>query len=178
MANIYRQHAHNRSIGWSTWHIQWCTKYRYKIFAVKEYKETCLVLLYEAAKKHDFLIFDCEIDVDHVHVVASLPLTMKPTDVVNKLKGFSAKGMFQLFPQLRTYYRKGHLWSPGKFVGSVGHITLEKAKEYLKTHHAKKPLTGIPAFFVKQKKLPEGQSFRAGRMSISIYTILIIVRVH
>ncbi|TAL58391.1 MAG: response regulator transcription factor, partial [Nanoarchaeota archaeon] len=31
-------------------------------------------------------------------------------------------------------------WSPGKFVASIGHITLEKAKQYLEAHHAKNPM--------------------------------------
>lgn len=43
----------------------------------------------------------------------------------------------------KWYFDKGErsLWGDGKFMGSVGHITLEKAKEYLEnqgTHHAKK----------------------------------------
>jgi len=45
--------------------------------------------------------------------------------------------MFILVPKLRKIYPKGHLWSPGKFVGSVGHITLDKAKEYVSKHHLK-----------------------------------------
>jgi len=54
--------------------------------------------------------------------------------------------LFQLVPNFRKRYRKGHLWSQGKFVASVGHITLERAKQYLEDHHAK-ALTagGIPA---------------------------------
>ena len=49
------------------------------------------------------------------------------------------------------YYKKKHLWSPGKFMGSVGHITLEKAKQYLEAHHAKRPVKGIPAFSRREK---------------------------
>ena len=165
MADIYREHAHNRSVGWSTWHIQWCTKYRYKIFSVIDYKNVCTVLLFEAAKKYGFTIFDCEVGFDHVHVIASLPLTMKPTDAANKLKGYTAKCLFEIFPNIRNYYPQGHLWSPGKFMGSIGHITLEKAKKYLEAHHTKKLLIGIPAFSPRAKKLPAGQPFRAGRRS-------------
>ena len=151
MANIYRQHSYNRSVGWSTWHIQWCIKYRYKIFSQVVYKNVCKVLLLEAAKRYCFELLDCEVDVDHVHVVVSLPLTMRPTTAANYLKGYTAKCLFKQFPQLRKYYKKGHLWSPGKFIGSVGHITLEKAKQYLEAHHAKRPARGIPAFSRREK---------------------------
>jgi putative transposase len=124
-------------VGWSTWHIQWCTKYRYKIFGYQNRKDFCKLLLAECAKLHKFEIFDLEVDVNHVHVIASLPLTMTPLQATQYMKGDSARGMFIQFPELRKLYRKGHLWSPGKFVGSVGHITLDKAKNYLEAHHAK-----------------------------------------
>lgn len=164
--DIYRQHTHNRSIGWSTWHLQWCTKYRYKVFGSQERRNLCKVLLHEAAKRHKIEIFDCEVDADHVHVIASLPLTMTPTDATNKLKGFTSRAIFLHHPQLRLLYKKGHFWSPGKFIGSVGHITLEKAKQYLETHHAKSFTESQPRSGAKG--LPEGQAFRPGRMSNDI----------
>ncbi|MBU0457653.1 MAG: hypothetical protein KKD75_05905, partial [Nanoarchaeota archaeon] len=63
----------------------------------------------------------------------------------------------------RKLYPRGHLWSPGKFAASIGHITLEKAKAYLEAHHAKDFafLTGNPR--------PLGR----GRMSIyNLYFLL------
>jgi REP element-mobilizing transposase RayT len=62
---------------------------------------------------------------------------MTPLHAVNMMKGYTAKCLFVLIPQLRNYYKKGDLWSPGKFVGSVGHITLDKAKQYIEAHHTK-----------------------------------------
>ena len=135
--SIYRKHAHNRSVGWSTWHLEWCTKYRYKIFGSVERRNLCKILLSEVASKHNIDVFDSEVDSDHVHVIASLPLTMTPVYAVQILKGMTAKGLFAEYPQLRILYKKDHLWSPGKFIGSIGHITLDKAKEYLEAHHAK-----------------------------------------
>ena len=104
-----------------------------------------MVLLHEAAKRHGFDVVDCEVDVDHVHALVFLPLTMTPCQAVHKLKGLTSKGLFILMPHLQRLYPKGHLWSPGKFVGSVGHITMEKAKAYLQAHHAKSFSLGIPA---------------------------------
>lgn len=135
--NVYRQNAHNRSVGWSTWHLQWCTKYRYKVFSSEKRRTLCKIFLQEASRRFTIVILDCEVDTNHVHVLASLPLTMTPTDAMNKLKGFTAKCLFIELPELRKFYKKGHLWSPGKFIGSVGHITLDKAKRYLEVHHAK-----------------------------------------
>jgi hypothetical protein len=51
----------------------------------------------------------------------------------------------------KFYYPKGErsLWGDGKFMGLVGHITLEKAKEYMnnqETHHAKS-IIEIPTIY-------------------------------
>ena len=99
----------------------------------------------EAAKRSGVEIIECEVDIDHVHVVASIPLTMLPTDAIMRLKGYTSRCLAMAYPHMKRLYRNGPLWSPGKFIGSIGHITLEKAKEYLRTHHAKALLFGIPA---------------------------------
>ena len=64
-------------------------------------------------------------------------MTMPPTKALQLLKGYSAKILFVLVPNFRKRYKKGHFWSQEKFAASVGHITLEKAKQYLEAHHAK-----------------------------------------
>lgn len=136
--NIYQQNTHAHSVGWSTWHFEWCTKYRYKMFKQDYIKNLCLIAVNEAAKKHKIKLMEIEVDWDHVHLVASIPLTMSPSKALNLMKGLSAHLLFILVPNLRRRYPKGHLWSPGKFAASVGHITLENAKKYLEEHGAKK----------------------------------------
>ena len=145
----YSEHfAHQHAMGKSTWHVEWCTKYRYKLFKSEYHKNICVIALDEAAKKANVVLLEREVEPEHVHLVIELPLTVAPTDAVGKLKSFSAKIIFALIPNLRLRYPKGHLWSTGKFVISVGNITLEKAKEYVrnqKAHHAKHTTKGILA---------------------------------
>ena len=162
---MYRQHAYKRSIGWSTWHLEWCTKYRYKIFSSEKRRNLCKIFLHESAKRYNFTILDCEVDIDHVHVLASLPLTMTPIDALHRMKGYTARCLFIELPILRKLYKRGHLWSPGKFVGSVGHITLDKAKNYLEVHHAKATLRESPPWS-EAEGASEARAFRPGRMSI------------
>ena len=137
--NIYQQNTHAHSVAWSTWHFEWCTKYRYKAFKQERIKNFCLIALEEAAKRHNIKILDLEVDLDHVHMIASLPLIMSPSRALNLIKGFSTHLIFKLVPNLKLRYPKGHLWSKGKFMASVGYITLENAKKYLEEHHAKIP---------------------------------------
>ena len=147
--NIYQQNRHAHSVGWNTWHFEWCTKYRYKMFRQEYIKNFCLIAIQEAARKHGIDIIDIEVDMDHVHVIVAIPMTMTPVRALCLIKGISSKLLFQLVPNFRKRYSKGHLWSPGKFAASVGHITLEKAKQYLEIRHAKthtsRVCTGIPA---------------------------------
>lgn len=142
--NVYQNNTHAHSVGWSTWHFEWCTKYRYKMFRKEFIKNICFIVIQEAAKRYKIQLVDLEVDIDHVHVIADLPMAMAPTEALNKLKGFSSKIIFCLVPNFRKRYKKGHLWSPGKFAASIGHITLENAKKYLEDHHAKEKSTRNP----------------------------------
>ena len=53
-----------------------------------------------------------------------------------------ARNLLNKLPHVQRLYRGKRLWSPRKFMASVGYITLEKAKNTLRGHHAKNvPLT-------------------------------------
>ena len=134
--NFRHQHANGRS----TWHFEWCTKYRYKVFSTSYHKNLCSIALREAAKISRVEIMEMEVQPEHVHLIVELPLTKAPLEIVGILKSISARILFSQIPNLCYRYPKKSLWSKGKFAMSVGNITLEKAKEYVRnqeTHHAK-----------------------------------------
>ena len=137
--SIYQDYAYKHGIGWSTWHFQWVTKYRRRGFEDPELQKLCAVFLHEVAKRYRFAIEDLEVAPDHVHVIASLRPSMSPAKAVQLLKGYSALLLFkECEEKLKKFYwlepGKRSLWGAGKFMGSVGHITLEVAKEYVKNH--------------------------------------------
>ena len=68
---------------------------------------------------------------DHVHCFVEVPPTMSVSKALNLLKGYSSYKLFQKHRWLRAYFRKGHLWSPGKFFRSVGNVTAEAIKNYI-----------------------------------------------
>ena len=140
---------HQHSNGMSNWHFEWCTKYRYKVFRKSYNKNLCQIALLEAAKIAKINIQELEVQPEHIHMIVELPLTETPVNAIRKLKSISTKILFRLLPKLRLRYPKNALWSRGKFAISIGNITLEKAKEYVKnqeTHHTKiRPIAGILA---------------------------------
>ena len=133
----YKNFTNVHSVGWSEWHLQFCTKYRYKIFSNVKYKNLCKILIQECCKRHNLNLLDCEVDRDHVHILVLIPLTMTLIKALNYIKGFTSYCLLKTSPKLKILYPRGHLLSPGKFVGSVEHITLEKAKEYVEKHYLK-----------------------------------------
>jgi putative transposase len=125
--------------------MQWVTKYRYRVFSDLKLKKLLQILLEESARRHRFEILELEIQPEHIHVLVALRPSMPPSIALQALKGYSSRVLYLLEgPKLSRWYfntgKERSLWGEGKFMGSVGHITLEKAKEYLKkqeAHHAK-----------------------------------------
>ena len=153
---LYQDNAYKHGIGWSIWHPEWNTKYRYKIFKDEELQMLCGIFFREAAKRYKFHLEDSEVQTDHVHLLVHLRPSMSPAKAVNLIKGYTSRVMFlQAGNKLRRYYWKSEkrrsLWGSGKFMASVGHITPEKAKEYVenqKAHHAKSiSNAGIPTIY-------------------------------
>ena len=166
MSDRYTRYQH--AVGGSTWHIEWCTKYRYKLFKKEYLKTLCWVALEEAAKRHCVRIEAMDVQPDHVHVVVHISLKQTPLQVVKHLKGFSSWMLFRLKPKLRLLYSKGSLWSPGKFVASVGDVDIDYVVEYVRNqeaHHAKS-FNRNPRPVAIAEGLPEGQGFNPRRRSI------------
>ena len=142
---IYEDSSYKHGIGWSIWHLEWITKYRRTVFKDKELQKLCGLAFEEAAKRYNFKLEEYEVQPDHVHLLVHLRPSMSPAEVVRLVKGYSSKLLFAIAEkELKKHYwkpeGKRHLWAAGKFIASVGHITLEKAKEYVenqRTHHAK-----------------------------------------
>jgi len=65
------------------------------------------------------------------------PPTESPVGIVKTLKGITAKLMFEKHPILRTMFRKGHLWSPSYYIGTVGHVSEDTVLKYVQDQKAR-----------------------------------------
>ena len=116
------------------YHVVFCPKYRYKILE-SEVKQYMTQKLYDLSGRKDGLeIVELNIQVDHVHVVLSIAPKYAVSSIVGYLKGKTALGCFDRFPQLRKRYWGQHLWSRGYCVSSIG-LDEERIRKYVRWQH-------------------------------------------
>ena len=118
--------------GQITYHIVLVPKYRYKIFYNRQVKKDCELILNNICIEQDYKIHAMEIVEDHVHLVLEFHPRTSLSKVVQYLKGGSSYRLFRLHPELKKRYWGGNLWSSGKFFRSVGNVTADTIKHYIK----------------------------------------------
>ena len=121
----------SHAVGLNQWHFEWCPKYRYKCMRKEYINKEIEKLIKQAAEEHGIFIHTIAVGIDHVHVFASIPFDMSPSDALRILKGRSAYLIFRRFPNFRLRYPKGHFWSPGKFGRSISNVTSGAIKSYI-----------------------------------------------
>ena len=118
-------------VGQNSYHLVWKPKYAKDVFKYPWLKINCEKFLREAALRYKIRIYELEVMPDHVHCFVEIPPTMSVSKALNLLKGYSAYKLFRRQKWLRTQFKCGHLWSPGKFFRSVGNVTAEAIKNYI-----------------------------------------------
>jgi len=88
----YKHYSH--SVGVLMLHLEWCTKYRYKMFRKEEQKNLASACIRRAASLHGIKIIVLMVMPEHVHTEVQVPLSMSPAKVLQILKGLSAKLFF------------------------------------------------------------------------------------
>ena len=131
----------SHSVSQMVLHLEWCTKYRNQAFADQRYKLLCEAAIMSAAERHKISILELAVMPDHVHVLVRIPMSMSASDALQVLKGYSSYAVLKLCPELRPKHFWGcdGVWSPGKFVRTVGDVDLQKTAEYVRNqplHHA------------------------------------------
>ena len=141
MENQYERYEH--SVGKIMLHLEWCTKYRYKMFQKFEYKNLISACIRRAASLHQIEMMELNVQPEHVHCVVGVSFSLSPSKVLQILKGISAKLFFEHHVKAKLRYPKGHLWSPGKFGSSVGFVQLDVVGSYVRnqdSHHGNSTL--------------------------------------
>ena len=118
-------------IGQNSYHLVWKPKYSWDVFKFPWMKNDCDAILREAIIRYGMTLYELEVMSDHIHCFVELPPTMSVSKALNLLKGYSSYKLFVKHKWLRSYFRKGHFWSPGKFFRSVGNVSAEAIQNYI-----------------------------------------------
>ena len=126
----YEHYAH--SVGTVMLHLQWCTKYRYKMFRKPETAKLLDACIRRSASRNEVKIIELNVQSEHVHCIVLVKFSISASRVLQILKGGSAKLFFEHKEKARLRYPRGHLWSRGKFASSVGFVQLDVVQNYVR----------------------------------------------
>ncbi len=111
------------------YHVVFCPKYRRKLLTdgidvrLKE-------IFLETAERHQFSIPDLEVMPDHVHLLIDCNPSYGIMQCIKDLKRESASLLKKEFPALKS--RIPNIWTRSTFIGTVGSVSLEVVKRYIK----------------------------------------------
>ena len=90
------------------YHFVWITKYRYKALT-GDVAERLRELVRQTCEMLEVEILSGVVSADHVHILVSAPPQWSPSEVMRRVKGRSAKRLFDEFPRLKERFWGRHL---------------------------------------------------------------------
>ncbi len=126
----YNKQGH--SVYYTRYHLVVSTKYRKKILrdGFGEYLKKLVIGI--GRQNPEIEVIEVNTDVDHVHILLSIPPKFSVSEIVKIFKAKTGLAMRKKFPFLdKVYWGTGGIWSVGYFVSTVG-ITEEVIRKYVK----------------------------------------------
>ena len=118
-----------RNVSNLNYHIITCPKFR-KPYLLKN-KKQLLSCFKKSCIMHKCIIKEIEIMPDHVHIFINVlkPYKFKLTRFIHHLKGYSSFFIRKNKPWMKKYKA---FWSPSYFVESIGHISSNVIRKYIR----------------------------------------------
>jgi len=119
-------------------HFVWCPKFRHQVLegAVEVYLKR---VIGEVCRTYKWSIEAIEIMPDHVHLFLQTSPHVALVDVAKIIKTITAIELFKMFPDLkRDKFWGSGMWSRGTFYGSVGQVSEDIIKNYIKSQKTTK----------------------------------------
>lgn len=125
----YNKQGH--AVYYVRYHVVIATRYRRKVLkgGMGEYLKRTIR---EISRYYpEIYLIEVNTDIDHVHLLISIPPKMSVSQVVNIIKSNIGKAMREKYDFLRyVYFGGGGIWSAGYFVSTVG-INEEIIRRYI-----------------------------------------------
>ena len=114
------------------YHIVWSTKCRRKVLnSIIESRLKEILTLVSLEK--GFIIHEMEVgELDHIHLFVSAHPKISISYIVKMMKGISGRLLMKEFPEIQKYLWKGELWNPSYYVETIGSVSEENIKRYIK----------------------------------------------
>jgi len=120
------------SIGY---HLVWCPKYR-KCILKDEVAVEVKHILAQTCGEYNWILHTIEVMPDYIHLLIQADYKTAPVEIVKTLKSISAVYIFTRFPKLKgTKFWGSGLWSRGTYYSSVGSVSEEAIKQYVKSQY-------------------------------------------
>lgn len=129
--------THGRGYVYSLqYHLVWCTKYRKQILKgnIEDAFKRQLQLVMDELPG---TIMEMEVMPDHVHLLVDCSPQFFIPDAIKRLKGQTAKKLFELFPDIKKSLWDEHLWNPSYCAVSVSDRSIEQVKQYIREQKTK-----------------------------------------
>jgi len=86
----------------------------------------------DIADGYGWEIIEQGMETDHYHILISVQPRFAPSKVVEKLKSYSAKGIFKRFPDVKNRLWGGEFWANGYCITTVGTmLNSDQVKKYI-----------------------------------------------
>ena len=131
MATLELKHYAHK-VGVNVQHLEWCTKYRYRMLRQEKYKNLCEHILRGIAQRYGMTVRECSVMPEHVHMSVECPPSISQSKALQLLKGGSSHQLNILIPNFKLRYPQGHFWSPGACANSTGYNTIDVVDNYVK----------------------------------------------
>jgi putative transposase len=113
-------------------HLIICVKYRKKVLT-GAIPERLKEIVLEIGGKFSITILEQETDKDHIHILFSSKPSVTLSKFINSLKSVSSRLIRKEFPEVKNELWENAFWSPSYFLASVGEVSLDDLKEYVKS---------------------------------------------
>lgn len=91
------------------YHVVWCPKYRFRILR-GEIGKSVRDIIRQLCEWRRIEILEGNIQIDHIHLVLSIPPKYSVSEAIGFIKGKSAIKMFDLHHKLKKRYWGRHFW--------------------------------------------------------------------
>jgi len=112
------------------YHVVWCPKYRFRILK-GQVGRSLRDIIRQLCEWKGIEILEGNVQIDHIHLILSVPPKFSVSEAVGFLKGKSGIKIFDMHLELKKRYWGRHFWAKGYCVSTIG-LDEEKIRKYVR----------------------------------------------